>query len=834
MQGLQERLELALAGRYEVVRELGRGGMSVVFLARDLRHSREVAIKVLRPELAATLGTERFLREIQVAAALAHPHIVPLFDSGEAGGCLFYVMPYVPGESLRERLQREGHLPVAEAVALTREVADALDFAHRAGVVHRDIKPENILLQAGHAVVADFGIARAIRAAADSRMTSGGVAVGTPHYMSPEQAAGDEHIDGRSDIYSLGCVTFEMLVGAPPFSGTTPQEVLAQKLVGDKPRLAALQTVPVAVGQAVKRALARWPDDRFATAAEFGAAMAASGSTRLSRRRPVVALLGFAALLGAAVLALRWSIGRSHEAAPPSLDPTHLAVLYFDVLNDSARLAPIAAGLTEDLIDVLSHVKALNITSSAGVRPYRGRPLPPDSIGRALRAGGLVTGSVMGSGDQLRVAVRLTDPASGRQLFNQTVTLPMGDLFRLEDSLAQTLAANLRTRLGETVAIQQRRRGTRSVPAWELLRRGDALRDAARTSQGTGDESAARNELFRADSAYVAAERLDPHWALPVVARGSVAYALAALSEARAPAEARRTIPFPGAAQQPRYYDEWLEAALRYAHQALKLNPTEPLALNLRGAVRYTLWSQGYVTAPESLAAGERDLRQAIALDSTLAKPWYWLSLVLRFTGRFGEADWAARGAMEADAYLSEMDRVYSTLLYAALNREHYDEAAAWCDTARARYPADPDFRNCRIRILGWSARGPQQVREAWRLVQEIENREPSERSGQMWADRRLLLAMILARSGMRDSALALIDLARAGDPADSTAAWMALAEAYVHLLLGERDLALPLIARALAANAHMRPYIAASPWFTSLRDDPRYDALLGGADAVP
>src|ERR1041384_840456 len=220
---LRQRLQSALMGRYQVVREVGRGGMAIVYLARDPRHERDVALKVLRPELAATLGPERFLQEIKVAAGLAHPHILPLHESGDADGCLYYVMPFVPGESLRDRLVRAGQLPLDEALTITREVADALAYAHAAGIVHRDIKPENILLLAGHATVSDFGIARAISAAGSRRMTSQGIAVGTPDYMSPEQATAGDEIDGRSDIYSLGCVLFEMLTGQPPAWPTPPE-----------------------------------------------------------------------------------------------------------------------------------------------------------------------------------------------------------------------------------------------------------------------------------------------------------------------------------------------------------------------------------------------------------------------------------------------------------------------------------------------------------------------------------------------------------------------------------------------------------------------------------
>src|SRR5919109_5656336 len=238
---LLARLQAALADRYTIECELGRGGMATVYLAQDRKHHRPVAIKVLKPELAAALGPQRFLREIEIAAGLTHPHILPLHDSGEADGFLYYVMPYIEGESLRDRLNREKQLPLDDATRIAREVASALAYAHSRGVVHRDIKPENILLVAGQAVVSDFGIARGISAAGGERLTATGVSVGTPVYMSPEQAAGGEPLDGRSDIYSLGCVLYEMLAGEPPFTGPTAESVLHQHLPADPPRVSTIR-----------------------------------------------------------------------------------------------------------------------------------------------------------------------------------------------------------------------------------------------------------------------------------------------------------------------------------------------------------------------------------------------------------------------------------------------------------------------------------------------------------------------------------------------------------------------------------------------------------------
>ena len=269
-----EHLRAAFADRYRIERELGRGGMATVYLAQDPKHNRRVAIKVLSPELAAALGAERFLREIEIAAGLSHPHILPLYDSGQVDGQLFYVMPHIEGESLRNRLDRERQLPIDDAVRLAQQVAAALDYAHRRDIVHRDIKPENILIHEGHALVADFGIALAVRAAGDERLTATGLSLGTPYYMSPEQAMGDRQIDARSDVYSLGCVLYEMLAGEPPFSGPTAQAVVARILTEQPRKLRSVrENVSVALEGVVAKALARLPADRYATAARFSEAM---------------------------------------------------------------------------------------------------------------------------------------------------------------------------------------------------------------------------------------------------------------------------------------------------------------------------------------------------------------------------------------------------------------------------------------------------------------------------------------------------------------------------------------------------------------------------------
>jgi eukaryotic-like serine/threonine-protein kinase len=269
-----DRLASALADRYRIERELGQGGMATVYLAQDLKHQRKVAIKVLRPELAAVLGAERFVQEITTTAQLQHPHILPLFDSGSADGFLFYVMPYIEGETLRDKLNRETQLGIDEAVRITTEVADALDYAHRHGVIHRDIKPENILLHDGRPMVADFGIALAVSAAAGEALTQTGVVIGTPQYMSPEQATGDSNIDGRTDLDALGCVLYEMLAGQPPFTGPSMESVIHQHVMATPPPVTQFRpAVPPDVASALQRALAKMPADRFNPVAQFSDAL---------------------------------------------------------------------------------------------------------------------------------------------------------------------------------------------------------------------------------------------------------------------------------------------------------------------------------------------------------------------------------------------------------------------------------------------------------------------------------------------------------------------------------------------------------------------------------
>ena len=486
MTDLANQLSTALADRYRFERELGRGGMATVFLAEDLKHHRRVAIKVLSPELTALLGPERFLREIEISARLQHPHILTLLDSGEAQGLLYYVMPYVEGESLRERLTRERQLPVEEAQRLAREVADALDHAHRAGVVHRDIKPENILLQAGHAVVADFGIARAVWAAGGTQLTATGTAVGTPAYMSPEQVMGSRDLDGRSDQYSLGCVLYEMLAGVPPFAGAAAESLAHQHLSVTPPPVTSVRTsVPGATARALARSLAKTPADRFGTAAQFAEALAAPTEVPFPKEPPRAGrggLIAVSATAATLVLALAvWKVAPSLLRGQPP-DPAKKSWILVAALDGAAEDSSVVKATRELVIDALDQSEIVATVPDDQIRVALENAGKPTStrvdaaLARelayrsAVRA--VVEGRVTRLGSRYSVALRLVDADSARVLF------AVSDVARDEDDLIPTvgrIAGKLRAELGERrSAIEATRERAEGVdtPSFEAFRRG--------------------------------------------------------------------------------------------------------------------------------------------------------------------------------------------------------------------------------------------------------------------------------------------------------------------------------------------------------------------------
>jgi serine/threonine-protein kinase len=524
-------LREALQDRYAFERELGRGGMATVYLVQDLRHDRPVALKVLHPELAATLGPERFQREIKLAARLQHPHILTVLDSGEAGGRLWFAMPYVEGESLRDRLRRERQLPVEDALRVAREAAQALQYAHEHAIVHRDIKPENLLLtRDGNTLVADFGIARALSGAGDERLTETGLAVGTPAYMSPEQSAGDRSLDARTDIYSLAAVLFEMLSGEPPFTGATTQAMLVKRLTEPPPSARAVRpNVPEAVDQAIRKSLAPVPADRFASVVQFSQALETAGrrdagtaerdagaaattvvssarpAVSMSRRPPIAAAaLVLGILIGLGVL-FAWRRGQGSGA---TTGPRVLAVLPFENLGDSAD-AYFADGVTDEVRTKLARVAGLEVIARGSSNQYRETTKHAQEIARELGAGYLLTGTVrwIKSADgasRVRVTPELVEVQPGlapRTRWGEQFDAGLTDVFQVQADIAGKVVSALDVALADSVREVLVSKPTESVPAYDAFLKGEA----AYQRGSLGDQRRAMEfyqEAIRLDSSF--------------------------------------------------------------------------------------------------------------------------------------------------------------------------------------------------------------------------------------------------------------------------------------------------------------------------------------------
>jgi len=819
-------LNAALGDRYIIDRELGHGGMATVYLARDPKHERFLALKTLRPEIAMALGRERFLREIKLAARLQHQNILGVYDSGDAGGVLYYVMPFVEGESLRDRLAREPQLPLDEALQIAREVADALAYAHSHDVVHRDIKPENIMLSGGHAIVADFGIARAVSAAGGDKLTETGLAIGTPTYMSPEQAAGTGQVDRRSDIYSLGCVLYEMLAGQPPFTGPTAQAILARHSLDAVPRLKIVrETIPDELEAVINRALAKVPADRYSTAAQFAAAMSAASTGTVSRvtaARPVTAPPAWykpaiAAGLIAVVAGLGWmAFGGKGNAGPAAggLDPHRVAVLYFADASLDSSLGYLADGLTEALIADLSQVRTLDVVSRSGVAPLRGREAPRDSVARALAAGTLVEGGVESAGRRVRVTVRLVDGESGADIRRQTFELPAGDQLSIRDSLAQQVALFLRELLGPEIRLREERAGTKSVEAWTLVQRGERARKDAQRAFRADDRATAIIRAAEADSLLASAERADPRWPVPPTLRGRVAYERSRFE--RAPTDA----------------GQFLQSGLTHAERALGLDAKSADALELRGTLRYRRLELGLEPdskrAEQILSAAEADLVAATQVNPAQVGAWNILSVLYYQKQDNVQANFAARRAYEADAYLSAAEQVLWRLYATSFDLEQFQQAGDWCDKGRQRFPQNSRFLECHLWLMTTPALAPDPD-EAWRLAGLVAAGRPEPQREFTRHVMQMVVASVLGRAGLKDSARHMLVRARTGADIDPTRDLLAH-EAWVRTQLGDKDEALQLLQEYLVANPRHREGFRKRVhwWWRPLQNDPRFKALIG------
>ncbi len=442
-----DRLRAALSDSYSIDRELGKGGMATVYLAQDGKHERLVALKVLHPDLAASLGPERFLREIKLAARLNHPHILALHDSGEADGFLYYVMPYIEGESLRERLDRQQQFNIDEAIHHGRAIASALDYAHRQGIVHRDIKPENVMLYEGEAMVMDFGIAKALSAAGPETLTQTGMMIGTPAYVSPEQAAGETNLDGKSDQYSLACVIYEMLSGERPFSGSTPQAVMAKRFTEmPKPLRTIRASIPESVEKAVTRAMATDAAARYSTSAQFSQALGAGS---------MITPTDTASLPQTVVSAAK-----------------SVAVLPFTNMSADADNEYFTDGMAEEIINALNKVQSLRVAARTSSFAFKGKNEDVGEIGRKLKVSTVLEGSVRKMGNRLRITAQLVNVADGYHLWSERYDRELEDVFAIQDDISQAIVKALKVILSEGEKKQIEKARVENVQAYDYYLRG--------------------------------------------------------------------------------------------------------------------------------------------------------------------------------------------------------------------------------------------------------------------------------------------------------------------------------------------------------------------------
>jgi serine/threonine-protein kinase len=838
---IQDRLTAALAERYAVEQPLGEGGMALVYLARDVKHDRLVAVKVLRPDLAASIGSERFLREIHVTAKLSHPHILPLYDSGDAEGLLYYVMPFVEGESLADMLAREKQLSIDDAVRITKEVAEALGHAHSYGLIHRDIKPDNVMMSGTHAIVADFGIAKALSDAGGSGMTQTGTSIGTPAYMSPEQAAGLEDLDGRTDIYALGCMLYEMLVGQVPFTGPTPQAIMARHTMDQIPPPSIMRdSVMPELEDVIFCAMAKSPADRFRTAQEMIDALTAVETggapklrtTRATRRitQPVIVRskwkrLGVPALAVVAATAVGvvgWQFLQGRSGGPAGaaggLDPTSVAVLYFDDLSPDGELGQVADGLTEALIGRLSEVRALDVISRNGVAPYRESVLSPDSIARALGAGSLITGAVEPTGDQLRVTVRLVDGTSGVDIERTSFQLAAAELLAAQDSVALRASSLLRQRLGEEVRVRERRAETSSVEAWTLVQRAERLRKDAEGLLSAGQLDGAGDAFARADSVLALAEAADREWVGPLALRAHIAFRRA------------RTAAYSG--DLPTILDQ-IEVGLGHANRALARAPNHARALEQRGTLKYLHWLLGVTPDPadaeQLFNEAREDLEAAVRADPTLATAHGLLSHLYINTDDQVSMLLAARRAYEEDAYLADADQILNRVFFGYYNLGQFADARHWCDEGLRRFPGGHLFLECQLRIM-MTEQGNPDADRAWELVARLEAAAPEARR-EYWRRRgEMFVGGVIGKAGDMDSARTVLVRAR-GDREIDPNYELAEFEAAVRTMLGDYDEAIELLKLWVAANPDQAFEAGESVawWWEPLTDHPGFRTLLAG-----
>ncbi|HET7201399.1 MAG TPA: protein kinase [Burkholderiales bacterium] len=835
MSDLLDILNEELKGKYVLQRELGRGGMATVFYAEDVKHGRGVAIKVLHPDVAASMGQDRFLREIEIAARLQHPHILALYDSGTAGNHFYYVMPFVEGESLRDRLDREKQLGQEDVLNITAQVASALGYAHSRGVVHRDIKPENIMLSGDTAIVADFGIARS--EGAGHSLTQTGTIIGTPTYMSPEQGTGSPDIDGRTDQYSLACVVYEMLVGAPPFTGPTVQAVIARHSMDlVSPPSIVRESIPDTMETALLRALAKTPADRYPTIIMFAEALGRPSTITAAQRRRTMGGMqaapggrtlpwkliaggaGAALVLAIGFIALRGLGGHRTAGTIQGPDPRKIAVLYFTDRSSNKSLGYVADGLTEALIHDLATVQTLKVISPNGVAPYRGTSVRQDSIARALSVGTIISGSVETVGDSLLLSVSMSDAIGGNEMGSARLFAPKGNILALQDTLAGEVSRVLRPKLGQEVDRLTSRAGTGSKEAWDLVEQAAGFDRQVEPLLASNDTAAAARALANADSVLAKASKLDPKWTTPVIERGWIAW------------HQRHVKGFANKDAT----DQWTRQGIDFANQALKIGP-DSAALHLRGTMEYIRYAFNLdprpLTSDQLLHAAEEDLR---AGGEDLANPRRAeaLTLLAHLEARISESAQAkvfASQAYDADPYLADADETIWMLYATSLDLGDRNESSRWCQEGVRRFPDESYFTECQISLYALKGGPKADIPHLWKILdQNVLQYAPPERDFRRTRGS-LLVAMAIANAGLKDSARNVALRARAAEKADQSGD-LYYTEMFLRNMLGDRKEALDLLAAYLALNPQERPNVAKDRtwWLDGLRDDPQFKALVG------
>jgi TolB-like protein len=828
----------ALSDRYVLERELGRGGMATVYLAQDVRHHRQVAVKVLRPELAATLGSDRFFREIEVAARLQHPHILPLLDSGEAGGFYFYVMPYIAGESLRERLDRVGEFPVDQAIKILAEVVDALAAAHAVGVVHRDIKPDNVMLSGRHALVMDFGVAKALsEATGRNKLTTAGVALGTPAYMAPEQAAADPHLDHRVDIYAVGTMGYELLTGHPPFSGGSSQEILAAHMTrAPEPISVRRPAVPPTLAAVIMRCLEKRPADRYQTAEELLAQLeplaTSSGGITPTQTRPVAAvgakrvpgwvkvgaLVAAVVIVAVAVFALNRPAGESARPAVghPGPDTTGLlAVLPFETIGGDTGQRYFTAGMTEEIAGQLSKMSALRVVSATATEPFLALPDRLPRMGRELGVTNVVEGSVRLARERVRVGVRLTETSSGRTIWSDQYDRDLTDVFAVQSEVAHRIAEALQTTLTPAESRRIDRAPTSNLAAYGLYRRSTALAVFTRTENLAGIELL--RQAIRLDSTYAAAHAM----------------------------LARRFM-FLGMYAGPAYFDSGLVAVQR----AIALQPE--LATG-------HFYLAGLRAAGGRLTEARLSYLKALELDPNLAGAMVDLSENESLLGRYDESFyWARRGVpLFGHDYLT-----YHHLAIPLLRLADDQATERWLLRGEREWP---DAVRLQIQ-LSWLDVLRGRERQALERMRRIMARSPGDEEGKghlaelaaltgspdaealllplvadqpaarptIWTSPesfRALLALVLHRRGQQAQAATLWSEALAADSADLAKGHdnpdRPLEIAAIHAVRGESAAALEWLERGYEAGWRDYRITRRDPFFAGLSEGPRFRALL-------